>query len=84
MLTKSFCLDLSEAVRHLAETYQLVLKLAYTSQRGFHVTYKIPKSTDLPDLPQEFMKITKSRGVVSMTTDKLVGYLTTISLILLF
>ena len=64
---------LTEVVQHLSETYQLALKLAFTNQRGFHVTYKIPKNSNMPDLPQEFIKVSQSRGLISMTTDKLVS-----------
>lgn len=61
-----------DTVRHLSETYQLALKLAFTAQRGFHVTLKTPKSTEKPDIPVNFIKISKRSGVFNMTTDKLV------------
>ena len=61
-------------LQFLAETYQLALRLSYTHQRGFHCSLKIPKNCETPSIPAEFIKVTKGRGMYSMTTDKLVGY----------
>lgn len=61
-------------VQQLSETYNLPLKPAYNSTRGFHIQMycggKDPVTMD--SLPSSFMKKTKLKNTYSFTTNDLV------------
>lgn len=65
----------AELVKQTSDKCGLPLKTSFTSLRGFHIqlcsTAKDGLTVD--NLPDEFVKVTKTKNLFSFTTDELVS-----------
>uniref|UniRef100_H2YI01 DNA mismatch repair proteins mutS family domain-containing protein n=1 Tax=Ciona savignyi TaxID=51511 RepID=H2YI01_CIOSA len=61
--------DINQLISQQAEKHGLPLKSAYTVSRGFHIQVA---TKSVQDLPEEFIKVSKTKSTYSFTTEDLI------------
>ena len=67
--------DISSTILAYSEETQLPMRSAFSSNKDFHIQLQLaPGTTEVPPLPPQFIKVTKSKNRMLFTTQQLIHY----------
>lgn len=66
--------EMYDSCQDLALEYGMPIKLHYTAARGYHLSIKLKAGASETSLPPEFIKIGRSRRVLSCTTELMMSF----------